>query len=362
MSQLYLTSTINAWDSQTARSAFMDANSNVLLAGYITEGTTNTALAIKYNAAGFVWQLTYPGPFSTQFSDMVQLADDTYIATGTYCTSGLAGAESIWLVNIDADGNNLGAIEVGLPGVQSWGTSIVATPDGGFIVTGIQIRGNSTSTLIAKYSANKTIEWQQTQSGFACFSINANTGGTFILSGRNTPNSLNSNPAAILMDGSGKIILNTIFTQFSIYTLQGTDAIETADGNFVMVAQSVIIKFTGTGDVVWSRTTTNGKLSSLAQLSNGNIAMAGATVEFNVTQGYVVVTDSGGDDIIWDNSELMAGSMNYAVFIAPGYDVVWSTGTIYYGEVSMIVFAAYDPAITLTGKSGKSKSYAFAGK
>jgi len=355
MSQLYVAGNIAAWPSQTVQAGFLDSRYYVMLAGSMSENNTSTAIAVQYTGGTNGWVKTYPGVYTTLFKDMAQLNDGSYIATGTYFLSENAGDENMWLVNIDTDGNQTWDTQIGQTGIQTDGTAIVATSDGGFVATGTQIANNTISTIIVKYNADKTVAWQKAVENFAGFSIHNAAGNTFILSGRQTTTGLNSSPVAILMDANGNITLNQTFSDYSLYVLLTTDAIQTADGNFVLVAKNVVIKFNASGSILWSAETGNGSFSSVAEKTNGNLVIGGATIVSNTSQGYVVVTDSNCEHIIWDNSETLAPSSNASVFIDPRADggVVWTTGTISTSVTgSTIVFAAYNPVTTLTGDSG----------
>jgi hypothetical protein len=351
MSQLYLTGSYASWDSQSADVAFMDSNYYIMLAGNAVQGSVTSAVAIQFTGGINGWQNIYPGEFTTFFSGMTQLGDGTYMAVGTYSTSPNAGNENIWIVNIAQGGHKIWETQVGAKGIQSSGTAIAATADGGFVITGFQVQDGQPSTLVQRYAADKTVLWQKSQSGIVCFSIAANADGTFILSGRNTAGGFNNSPVALLLDGEGNVLMNTAFTSFRLYVVQATDAIRVADGNFVMVAKSVILKFSPAGGIIWSWNTPNGNFSSVRELPNGNLTVGGSIIINNTSQAYVAETDGGGNNIIWDNSQVMGPSNYRRVFVDPREGgVVWAGG---YAPLnannSAIVFASFDPVKTLMG-------------
>ncbi|HTF03677.1 MAG TPA: hypothetical protein VK826_06600 [Bacteroidia bacterium] len=347
MSQLYVASSIALWDSQQANAAFMDASEKVMLAGSSTAGGKTSATAIQFNGK-VLWANQYPGNFTTLFTGMTQLTDGTYIAVGGIFTSGSSGDENIWVVNIDANGKKIWEQQFNTPGAQSSGSSVTATADGGFVVVGWVVQASGLSTRIIRFAGNRQVKWDITQPKIACFSIAPASGGNFILSGRIPAQGLNSNPVALLIDGNGKVLFNTTFSAFSLYVLANTSAIQTADGNFVMVAKTTIFKFDKTGKVLWSNATANGSFASIAELSTGNLAIGGSIVVGNTGAAYVVVTDNGGNNIIWDNTEVTIPSNFAQVFIDKGYDVVWTAGSAPINlENAQIIFAAFNPARTL---------------
>lgn len=358
MSQLYLSGNYSSWTSQQATAAFMDTNHYVIMAGEATDQNSKTsAIAIQYTGGLSGWQKTYPGDFGTHFSDITQLADGSYMAVGSRAFSSSSSDWNIWIVNIDANGNAIWETEIGAKDEQSNGAAIVATPDGGFIVVGTVVKSDGIYSAVLKFTKdtssepNFTLDWELGEKGIVYLSIAPAANGSFILSGRKADAEFNCNPAALLLAGDGSVKLSTVFSQFSIYALLNSDAIQLGDGNFAMAAKNTIIKFSADGSVIWSRTPKDGNLCSIVELPSGNLAIGGSMIIVDTDQAYVVVTDNEANNIVWDNSEL-EGPSNFAqVFMDPrDGGVVWTCGSAPLDVQNReIIFAAFNPAKNLAG-------------
>lgn len=351
MSQLYVTATCTQWESQDGLAAFMDSSENVMIAGKSMVNGTTTAVALQYHAK-INWANQYAGTFSTFFSGMTQIGDGSYIAAGAYYNSSSSSDSNIWVVNIDANGNKTWEQQYSTPDSQSCASSVAPTSDGGFIVAGWVVAGSVMYSRILRFDASKNLKWEIQIADIACFSVAAASGNMYILSGRKPADGLNSNPVAVILDDTGSVKLNQVFSDYSLYVLGDTGAIQLADGNYAMAAKSLLLKFDASGNVIWANQTANGSFNSVAQLSNGNLVFGGSTIVSNVSSAYVAVTGPDGNTIEWDNSALETPSNFSAVFIDTGYDVVWAAGSTPYGAQNYaIAFAAFNPAKTLTGVS-----------
>lgn len=209
------------------------------------------------------------------------------------------------------------------------------------------ITSDIAATRVICLDASKSVVGDVSIPSLLGFSITAGASNTFLISGRVSASGLNSHPVAVIINSSGTVISNFTFSQFSLYVLQDTDLIQTSDGNYFMVAQSVNFKFNSSGQVLWSNQSNNDVFNSVAELSNGNLAISGAIVVSNTDYPYTVVTEVNGNNIIWDNTGFNPSAFN-AVFIDTSYQVVWSCGYDLIDNTNCeILLVAFNPATTL---------------
>ena len=126
-------------------SASVNANSRILQTfdgGYIIDSYTSTEGAggmdlwlIKTNAAGNeTWNKTYGGAGDDSGTTIQQTKDGGYILTGQTSSYG-AGGMDLWMIKIDAAGNEIWSKTFGGKG-DDFGTAVQQTSDDGYIMTG----------------------------------------------------------------------------------------------------------------------------------------------------------------------------------------------------------------------------------
>lgn len=129
--------------------------------------------AFKIDANGnIVWAKSYTAGFASSFNDIKNVSTGGFIMTGQSTSSG-GGAI---LVRIDASGNIIWAFRYQLPNIGSgnasseWGTSVIETTDGGFLVGGgvdyfwDGVSGttvDTTSALGFKVNSAGTLQWSK---------------------------------------------------------------------------------------------------------------------------------------------------------------------------------------------------------
>lgn len=353
MAQLYNAEAFNPWQTQMARSAFMDKSNYVLLAGSCTNEGKESAFVIQYTDNLTGWQLTYPGPFATSFNAMVQLKNGTYMAIGTYFTTALAKDKKMWVVNLDNKGKIIWSQQirpprlVGTPIETSCaGMSIAATADGGCIITGLLVLNGKAGSLVVKLAADLTNVWEQQFDGLIFYDVQETAKGEVLLSGGNLLPENQSNPVVVRLDAKGRIILNKVFVNYKIYVLQQCKCIALADGNFVFAGKNMLIKFDTFGKELWARNIPNGNLTSVLEMPNANLAVAGSLIVSNSDQAYVAVIEAAGNKIVWDNSEIASPSAFMDLFLDPrAGGVLFSAGYLPYNLIDFqAVFVAYNPA------------------
>lgn len=319
MSQLASVYTFQPGYSQLATTALLAANGDFLVAGrLLQQNESSMGVVIRIHDGNVVWEKTYPGPFTTFFSSMAALPNGTFILTGTYFTSNVAGDEKTWLVNLDGDGNVIWSQQYGYPGHQDDGYAIVATSDGGFVAASLNLEhgaGKVATTLVRKFDAQRRLQWQHEFFDGVSFAIAQTSDGGYILSGAHqTAGSLYSKPYALRLDPNGNKVWSHAFST-EIYVLIRSGVAQTRDGNFLIAAKSALLKLNSAGNIMWERRNGNFGLVSVVELSGGTIAIGG-TLGVNFSDhAYVAVLDATGQNIQWDNTALLFPSGLTQLFV-----------------------------------------------
>jgi len=159
--------------------------------GYILGGLAGVSSwdfwLVKTDANGdSVWSRTFGGPNSDQCYCIQQTSDGGYILGG-YTLSFGAGCSDVYLVRIDANGNQLWSRTFG--GIYWDGCeSILEAPDGGYIVGGWteSFGSGSRDAWLIRTDANGDSLWSRTFGGYnvdACRSLRQTSDGGYILGG-----------------------------------------------------------------------------------------------------------------------------------------------------------------------------------
>ncbi len=101
---------------------------------------------IKVDADGNqIWDKTFGGKVWAEGSSVMQTQN------GGYIISGISNYRNIWLINVDADGNTLWDKKLGVKG-EAWGFLVQQTRDGGYIVCGTiePYKGEGSKVMLLK--------------------------------------------------------------------------------------------------------------------------------------------------------------------------------------------------------------------
>ena len=130
---------------------------------------------IRYDASGNqIWQTTLGNPGNDHLNDLVGLPDGSMVMVGQTNTPG--ERTQLWVVKLNSTGTVLWEKKIG--GSDSdWGTSILPTSDGGYLLTGktastdgiVNNRFGSRTSWVVKLDANGNVQWNRTYGGFGVF-------------------------------------------------------------------------------------------------------------------------------------------------------------------------------------------------
>lgn len=313
-------------------------NSNV-------KGTDASALAIRVASDGsLIWYKNYTSPFILLFNSITQIAENRFIAVGSYFYSSNSGDEYVWIVNLDGEGNVLSKQAYGIVGIQSDGLDVCSTSDGGYAVSGLVVDNNKASTVVLKFDSSNNLEWKQILEVGAAFSIAATCDDGFVLCGAaNKADSLMSNVFVTRLDPYGKLLWQNVYTDYDIYVLLNSDIIQTKNGHFALVAKSVIMEIDQCGNLLWALQDKDYNLYSIAQTADGNYGIAGSIISKNsYDHSYIAYLNGTDHSIIWNNTDILYPSGinkliidEYGNFNVSGYAPVNN-------DMTQAFFAAFD--------------------
>jgi hypothetical protein len=243
------------------------------------------------------WQKTFGGTEDDRAADVIQTLDGNFAVLGYRKSSDSnvsenAGNKDFWLLKISTEGNLLWEKTFGFSGAD-FGTALLETKDGGFLITGVLDvsssggQGNAKSTAIqhagGDYWAIKTnhvgtLEWRRFFGG-SFTEIPAGVIETddhnFIIAGSSDSNDFNiSNNKGSYdfwvtkISPMGNLLLEKSFGGSAIDQAYAITA--TSDGNFIVVgdtrssdvdvalnygaADIWIVKFSAEGNAIWEKT------------------------------------------------------------------------------------------------------------
>lgn len=286
---------------------------NYLVAGRaFHQGGNDTGFATLVNSVGqVIWEKNYSGDFSTMFMDIDQLKDGNFIAVGIWFTSIYSGDENLWIVKIDAKtGGIIWQKNMGTPGIKTDGYSVAATHDGGFAVTALQL-GNNANSEVIKFDNSGNQIWKTGFENKIAMSIIETKDGNLAISGSIPGDNGNSHIFAAKLDNNGNVQWNRDYTSNEVYVFINSysSIYENADGTFVIVAKSVLMKIDTNGNVIWDHQNTNLTLTSAIELPNKQYAVSGGMIgSDHYTRAYVACLDSDGKAIEWDNTNSLYNS------------------------------------------------------
>ncbi len=236
-----------------------------------------------------------------------QTPDGGYVFFGHNLSFG-PSIVNAWLVKVNSNGDTLWSKSYGLTAsVNTWGSSVKNTSDGGFILTGWTNGTNSTSpgyydAFLTKTDSLGNILWTKNFGGANQdngYDVIQSADGGYVIAG--TTMSFGSGYSdwyLLKTDSLGNMQwVRTIGNSSS-----GTSysVIQTLDGSYVFAGDNYpdayLVKIGANGNIVWAYNYNNLGISySLVSTPDGGFALCGKTQDYKV---YVLKTDSVGS-ILW---------------------------------------------------------------
>jgi len=286
--------------------------------GYALAGTTRSfgagdfdSWVIKTDAIGnHLWNQTHGGLGNDGACCIIQTYDGGYAIAGDTDSFG-AGNRDFWLVKTDRFGDHVWNQTYGGTG-QDYGTSVVQTSDGGFVIVGntMSFGAGIYDILLIKTDASGNHQWNQTHGGANIdygLSVVPTVDGGYAITG--TTYSFGAGMSDIWLvktDKQGNHVWDQTYGGVDID--HGSQVVQTVDG-YVIVGYTMsfgagdydswLIKTDRFGDHVWNQT--YGGVdpdygNSVVQTEDGGYAIAGSTYSFGAGLGdvWLVKTDASG--------------------------------------------------------------------
>lgn len=238
-----------------------------LLTGFTTSSGAgaNDMHLIRTNALGEVlWTRTYGGNFNEIGFRALAMPDGGFAIMGETDNS-WGGLLDHYIVRVDANGEHLWSRRIGSTGNDN-GADIIATSDGGFLITGNSGTFGTRRLMVAKLSATGQLLWNTQVGG------SSNDGGSAIAAA----------------PGGGAIIAG--FTD-----------------SFVSTGRNVfVVRINDQGTVVWSRSAGNGgnnQAFGIAPTPNGDWMITGRTTNGpGAVDNVLLLRMTDGGEVLWAKS------------------------------------------------------------
>jgi len=257
------------------------------------------------------WTKTFGGTNADYGNSVLQTDDGGYILTGRTNSFG-AGGSDVWLIRVDADGNELWSKTYGGSGDER-ANAVSLNTFGSFGVLGytnsfgagsfdiwfhlIDVLGNEISSMTYGESSSEL-----------GYSIQPTSDGGFIISGHTTSNG--GDIMLIKTNSIGGAVWTT--TYGGNFSEVGYSVQQTSDGGFIITGLTSsfgagggdvwLVKTDGSGNLLWTKTfggSTNEEGYSVQQTSDGGYIITGYTTSFGAgsTDIWLIKTDGSGNSL-----------------------------------------------------------------
>jgi hypothetical protein len=288
----------------------------------------STAFALEPGDS--LWTRTYGGGDDEIAYSVQQTTDGGYIIAG-YTTSFGAGAEDVYLVKTDANGDTLWTRTYGGTATD-YGWSIQQTSDDGYIVAGWtkSFGAGGEDVYLVKTDADGNTLWTRTYGGSQyeeAWSVQQTTDGGYIITGYTYSFGAGGGDIWLLKtDANG----DTLWTR----TYGGSEyddawsVQQTSDGGYIVAGQTRsfgagsydlwLLKTDANGDILWTRTYGGGDVDygrSVQRTPDGAYIVAGYTRSFGAGDMdlWLLKTDANGDTLWTRTYGGTAGEYTYSV-------------------------------------------------
>jgi putative intracellular protease/amidase len=256
---------------EVARSVAQTGDGGYILAGYTTsfDGGSRDAYLVRTDAEGnMVWSTSFGGPGIDTAQAVMGTEDGGFVFAGTTDSFG-AGETDIYLIRTDAEGNELWSETFGGVGPET-GTALATTQDGGFVIGGATGSASRNSDVyLVKVDADGNEVWTRSLGDLTNYdwgnAIRATRDGGFIIVGEENHFSVGAlmEVQVIKTDADGNELWRQIFSSNGYYDY-ANGVYETDDGGYVIAGSAAayseneemvsVIRIDAEGNLVASQT------------------------------------------------------------------------------------------------------------
>ena len=232
----------------------------------VNENTEDVWLIKTDSNGNKIWDKTFGGISADGGSSVHQTTDGGYIMTG-YTYSYGAGAEDLWLIKTDGNGNKLwdktfGSLK------NDIGSCVLQTVDGGYIITGTITSLFSTNMWLIKTDTNGNKVWNKHFGGISFdfgSDVQQTSDGGFIIAGSTLPNRMNhlvSDVYLLKTDSNGKKQWESSIG--GIRDDMGYSVQQTSDGGYIITGSTTDPFDSLYRDLLLIKTDSQGKVKTLS--------------------------------------------------------------------------------------------------
>ncbi len=273
------------------------ADGNYLVAGSSRSRVDYTcdAWVIKLDASGNqLWLKALEGLGSAGAHEIIQSSDGGLLLTGSTCSSGGAD-DQLWVAKLDASGNQLWSRAFGGTGDET-GEDIIQSGDGNYVIVGstTSFGAGSYDVWVLKVDANGNELWSRSFGGVgndSAWSLVEDSNGHYLAAGQTKPYGSGAWDAWVVkLDRDGNELwsqafggsLNESFTDIipasaGGYLLAGTRELNSMDNDLW------VVKLDGSGAMQWERAIGGWKGeagASIIETADGYLAVAGRSSSY----------------------------------------------------------------------------------
>ncbi|MFX1582700.1 MAG: hypothetical protein ACFFCJ_10850, partial [Promethearchaeota archaeon] len=294
--------------------------------GYAILGTKDTGAInardfwlIRTDANGNeLWNQTYGGTGWDVARNLVEVSTGGFALIG-YTESYGAGAEDIWLVRVDAAGNHLWNTTFGGSGDDSIVYAFVEASTGGFAIAAgtTKFTSGDRDAWLIRTDASGNELWNQTYGGpqddWGDWMVEASGGGFTLLCTTSSFGAGGQDNWLIHTDASGNHLWNQTYgwigNEVSACLIEisgGGYAFTSITRSFEPYGDAWFVRTDALGSHLWNQTFSyayNDVLAGIAELTNGEFALAGWSTSFGSGERdlWVVRTDASGN-LYWHHT------------------------------------------------------------
>jgi len=314
--------------------------------GYIVAGATmknesetdsGDIYLIKTDSLGDTsWTRSYGGDYTEHGYSVQQTEDGGYIIAGYTASYNVLEEYDVYLIKTDTKGDTVWTETYGELG-DDYGYSVYQIEDGGYIITGVTIRPDSTSDVyLIRTSDSGVVKWTKRYGGTDAdcgYSVLQTVDGGYIIAGYTTQHvgNIQNDVFLIKTDSDG----DTMWTQTygGSYDDGGYSVYQTADGGYIITGSTAdiehethsdvyVIKTDPLGSVMWTQR--YGGLDddgghSIQQTSDGGYIITGYTGSFTSgnKQIYLIKTKPIITIESPNGGEMLQGGLPYTIEWSP---------------------------------------------